>query len=106
MHTRDVARLCALAAAAELPPFTVLNAGTGQATRLEDLKEAIGGLGESKVHVHYRTPEPGTLSRSFGDMELALQELGFQPEIELTTGLAETIQWLRAETGRQRRAGT
>jgi len=96
VHIGDVARLCSLAATRQLPRLTAINAGSSQATSLGDIAKAVGELAGEKIHTAFRDPSPGTLTRSCGDMGLAYEQLGYQPEIDLKTGLSETIQWFRS----------
>ncbi|NCF64190.1 MAG: NAD-dependent epimerase/dehydratase family protein [Gammaproteobacteria bacterium] len=105
VHISDVARLCAVAATAPLPPFSVLNSGSGQATRLDDLVRITQDLSEERIQTSFRKPGAGTLTRSCGDMATAFELFGYQPMIDLQTGLPETLEWFQSRIPAQRAAG-
>jgi UDP-N-acetylglucosamine 4-epimerase len=93
VHIDDVTRLCAAAATADLPGFTILNAGSGKPTSLGDLLLLASRVSGVELGSHYRVPAPGTLVRMQACMKYAEEVLGYRPRYDLPEGLAETIDW-------------
>lgn len=93
VHIHDVARLCALATTADLPGYTVINSGAGQAHTLDELVATIATAAGVSLSSRFRHPTVETIQRTFGDMGLARRLLGYQPEIGLQQGVAETVAW-------------
>ena len=57
---------------------------------LADLKELTGKL---DVVADYREPRAGDVRHSLADISRARDLLGFEPRIDLRTGLQHTIDW-------------
>jgi nucleoside-diphosphate-sugar epimerase len=93
VHIRDVARLCALAATADLPGYTVINSGAGLAHTLDELVAMIAAEAGVDLRSQFRQPSVETIKRTLGNMDRAQQLLGYRPEIGLQQGIAETVAW-------------
>jgi len=93
VHISDVARLCGLAATAELPGYTVLNSGAGQAHTLDELVAMIAAAADFRLSSRYRHASVETINRTWGDMGGAQALLGYRPEIDLQQGIADTVAW-------------
>jgi nucleoside-diphosphate-sugar epimerase len=93
VHISDVARLCALATTAELPGFTVLNSGAGQAHTLDELVAMVATAADVRLRSRYRHASVETIHRTWGDMDSAQALLGYRPEIDLQQGIADTVAW-------------
>ncbi|MEW6428249.1 MAG: NAD-dependent epimerase/dehydratase family protein [Thermodesulfobacteriota bacterium] len=84
------------------------NIGTGVATHTEDLfatifraiKAARPGVSDVLGTPGKGPARPGDLSRSCLVIDKARGELGFSPRFDLTTGIAETLQWHLARPAR------
>jgi len=93
VHVDDVVHGCLLAATAEeLPPGQVLNLGTGVQTANEELvalaEQVTGRAVRTLLGAH---PGRGWDARSWVcDPALAGRLLGWQPAVDLRTGLART----------------
>lgn len=72
-----------------------LNIGTGQATSVNALFEAIADITGYAMAPEYAPARPGELRHIALDAELAAHELGWKPQTELREGLKATIAWLR-----------
>ena len=96
VHIADVARLCVLAATAPLPGYTVLNAGSGHATRLCELVELAARLSRRPLDVKWLGPRATTIRRTHACMSVAEHTLGFRPAVSLEEGLAGTLDWFLA----------
>lgn len=93
VHIRDVARLCALATTVDLPGYTVINSGAGDARTLDELVAMIAASAGVRMSTRFRKPSVETIKRTLGDMSRARDLLGYEPEIELEQGIAETVAW-------------
>ena len=93
VHIRDVARLCVLAATADLPDYTVLNSGFGHAHTLDDLVAMIAKAAGARLSSRYRHASIETINRTWGNMRRAQELLGYQPEVDLQEGVADTVAW-------------
>jgi len=93
VHIRDVVRLCALATTADLPGYTVFNSGSGEAYTLDELVAMIALAADVPLSSRFRKPSVETIKRTMGDMDSAKDLLGYQPEIGLQQGIAETVAW-------------
>lgn len=71
------------------------NIGTGEGTTVAALARQMADLiGYGKTPVH-APPRPGDLRKIRLDATKARRELGWQPRVQLASGLAETIEFLR-----------
>lgn len=93
VHIDDVTELCARAAMASQSGVTVLNAGSGQPTTLNDLLTLATEIYGKDLGGQYLAPAPGTLIRMQACMKQAEATLGFRPAYDLRTGLADTFDW-------------
>jgi UDP-glucose 4-epimerase len=94
VFVRDVVR--AMLAAHGHDSGGVYNVGTGDETSVLELYDAIqqaSGIERAPEHAPARL---GELQRSVLDPSLAAHELGWTPEVDLRTGLAETWSWVTA----------
>jgi UDP-glucose 4-epimerase len=72
----------------------VYNIGTGVETSVLELHELCRRVSGVDAEPEFAAPRLGELRRSFLDPALAARELGWRPERELESGLAETWQSL------------
>lgn len=74
------------------------NLGTGSEISIADLARLIitliGRQVEIKVDEERLRPENSEVQRLLSDNKLALTRLGWQPQVDLETGLKATIQWV------------
>ncbi|MFT5123961.1 MAG: NAD dependent epimerase/dehydratase [Kiritimatiellia bacterium] len=82
------------------------NLGTGREISIGDLARtiiAVTGVEAKVVTDEQRLrPEASEVERLLADARLAFEAFGWQAEIDLETGLAETVEWLRNHQGRYR----
>lgn len=85
----------------------VFNIADGKETSLEQLLNAITGalreLGVDGVDAEYDLgpARQGDIKRSWADISMARQKLGFEPRVGLEEGLAKTVRYALAASGRQ-----
>ncbi|MBO6560590.1 MAG: NAD-dependent epimerase/dehydratase family protein [Nisaea sp.] len=97
IYVGDIVRLF-LAAMSRAPeaPLTV-NGCTGQAISILKLTRAIGEACGTDLKLRHGPARPGDILHSRGNPRHAHETLGFQAEVRLGDGLADTIAWLREE---------
>ena len=88
VHVYDVARANLLALHAP-KAHAVYNVGTGKPTRIIDLAKIMARLAGVYLELEFDPPRAGDIRESVADISLIRQELGFEPRINLETGLAE-----------------
>ncbi len=98
VFVKDVARANLLAATVELPPVGPLDArafniGTGIETSVNRLAELLNQAAPSPVPVERAPARAGELQRSALRVEKAAELLGWQPQVTLEDGLAETYRF-------------
>jgi UDP-glucuronate 4-epimerase len=91
----DVVEANLLAAAASVPPGSVVNIAGGSATSLMEVVGIVGELTESPVELDRRPAQPGDVERTGGSAERAAQLLGWEPRVPLREGLAAQLAWHR-----------
>ncbi|MCZ9347641.1 NAD-dependent epimerase/dehydratase family protein, partial [Streptomyces sp. TRM76130] len=98
VDVRDIARANVLAAESDLTD-EVFNIASGTETSLKELAEglleAMGVRGLEPVHGPARSVNG--VERRLADTSRAAERLGFSAGIDLRTGLADLVQWWRAE---------
>lgn len=95
VHIDDVIRLCSAAATADMPRFTILNAGSGKPTSLRELLDLASKVSGVEFDSRYCVPDPGTLVRMQACMKHAEEVLGYRPRYDLREGLTDTFEWFR-----------
>ncbi len=71
----------------------VFNIGCGGQTSINQLASLIGELMEVDAKPVYTSPRPGDVRHSRADIRKAQRLLGYQPQVDLKTGLRQTIDW-------------
>ena len=80
-----------LAASAEGVAGETFNVACGEATTLNQLVDAIGDLAGETVEAIHGDPQPGDLPRSQADISRAREALGYEPAVDLRSGLEKTF---------------
>ena len=83
-----------LAADAPRAPGEVMNVAGGRRVSLNQLLREICELTHAKVEPRYQAARPGDVRDSLADLLLARELLGYEPQVDLRTGLARTIESL------------
>ncbi len=98
VYVGDVARAVFLGATRELPaPARVdaraFNVGTGLGTSVMDLARLLQESAGSNAETVFAPRRPGEQQESFLDASKARKELGWEPMVSLSEGLAKTFAW-------------
>jgi dTDP-L-rhamnose 4-epimerase len=99
VHVYDVARACKLALEAHNGVGEVYNIGSGQDRTIHSIARDLArvvGTPQLSPHVtgKYRA---GDIRHCFADISKARTELGFKPQVEFETGLAQLADWLSGQ---------
>jgi UDP-glucose 4-epimerase len=70
----------------------VVNVACGERTSLNQLIQHIGELAGTRLEPEYRPVRPGDVRDSVADIQAARQLLGYEPVIDLRTGLEKTYE--------------
>lgn len=95
IYADDVAAgvLAALDAPAERVAGEVFHLGTGVETSLVELAETLFEVGGRRVEIEYRPASAGDVARNVSDIGKACAVLGYEPRVDLRTGLGRTLAW-------------
>lgn len=87
VYVDDVVRANILACLSPGAPGLAINIGTGCATSLNRLLDAMGRVLKREIRPIYTEPRPGDVRDSVADISLAREVLGYIPEYGLEDGL-------------------
>jgi UDP-glucose 4-epimerase len=94
IYVKDVVRANLLAAASQ-EEGEACNVCSGRETTLLDLMEELSELNSKQPQVRFAPPRAGDIYRSLGSGEKARRKYGFETQITLAEGLAETVKWMK-----------
>lgn len=100
VHVRDVVRANLAAATADAATGDPINIGTGRSVTVRELAECLRAAADSSSEIRHIDSRDGDIEQSCADIERARHVLGFEPSVDLETGLATLVD--RSE---QERAG-
>ena len=95
LHVADAARAILLAAARWDDPSPI-NVGTGIETSVRELSDMIAAAVAFGGTIHWDPTKPDGQPRRYLDVAKARQ-FGFEAEIDLHDGIAETVEWYERE---------
>lgn len=98
VHVSDVVSALVAAASAPGAKGAVCNIGTGRATSLLELLEALSSVIGVPASPAFGPTRQGDIRHSCADITRACQLLGYQPRVSLRDGLADTIAWMRSRS--------
>ena len=102
VYVGDVARAVFLGATGDLPPAErvdarAFNVGTGVGTSVIDLARLLQEAAGSSVETVFAPKRPGEQQESFLDASKARAQLGWEPAVTLSEGLAKTFAWSESQ---------
>jgi nucleoside-diphosphate-sugar epimerase len=71
----------------------VYNVGSGRRTSITELVAALNDVLGTDLDPVYDDPRPGDIRHSGADISRARAELGYEPDVDLREGLAETVAY-------------
>ena len=96
VSVRDVVAANILACQTEPARGQVYNIGSGRASSLLDLLEALNAVLDSQIEARFVEARAGDVRDSLADIAKAQRELGYAPAVHLEQGLRGVIDWMRA----------
>ncbi|MDX8404954.1 MAG: GDP-mannose 4,6-dehydratase, partial [Mariprofundus sp.] len=93
MHVSDLARLCVVAL--EDNRCGVFNAGSGEGHSINQIIEMTRDLTGGELKVRYEEARSFDVKEVVLDISSAMQQFDWKPEVELSTGIREHMEWLR-----------
>jgi UDP-glucose 4-epimerase len=99
IYVQDVVKANLLAATAKNVSGQVMNIGSGQSVRINELWQAICTLSGRSSDPRYASKRPGDIVASLADMERARKLLGFECEASFEKGIESTFEWYRENQG-------
>lgn len=94
VNVRDVARANYLAAISSEASGS-FNLGSATRISISALARMMAESVDADVRVVYAEPRPGDVRDSLAAIDAASDALGFEPSIDITSGIAAYIEWLR-----------
>ena len=85
--------VAATLAALDASQDMILNIGSGRATSVNEIVDALRGVSEKSFEVKHMPPRHGEIGRFWCSIEHTSKALGWKPEIGLETGVARTLDW-------------
>ncbi|MGB6680411.1 MAG: NAD-dependent epimerase/dehydratase family protein [Candidatus Bathyarchaeia archaeon] len=96
IHVKDVARSVVLALENNYVNNVPINIGSGNTISIIELAEKLSELYGVKIKPHVSNEfRKGDIRHCYADISRAKKMLSFQPEISLTQGLNDLIQWAK-----------
>jgi nucleoside-diphosphate-sugar epimerase len=71
----------------------LFNIGCGVQTTINQLAALIGEMMQSDLKPVHVAPRPGDVRHSLADISKARRMLGYEPKVDLKTGLRHTVDW-------------
>jgi UDP-glucose 4-epimerase len=106
-YVEDAVEGIARAAACDALVGDAVNVARGQEVSIARIAELLARLVGRPDLAPVRAPaRPGDVLRHCADVSKARRLLGFEPRVDLETGLARTVAWLRAEGAAGREAAS
>jgi len=99
VNVRDVVQ-ANLRAAAARESSGAYNIGSGTRITINRLVALLREASGLEPTVQQGPPRPGDVRHSLADISAARATLGFEPVVDMRTGLAEYVRWARMEVGR------
>jgi UDP-glucose 4-epimerase len=75
----------------------VFNLGSGTRVSINQLAEMVSEAAGLHLNKRHASPRKGDVRHSLADISRAKGAFGFTPKVDLRTGLAEYIVWLKAD---------
>lgn len=85
--------------------FDVLNLGSGRPVTLEELVDVLGRVLGIEPRVAHEPVPPVDVDRTHADIGRARRVIGYDPSVDLETGLRRFVEWYREESDVGDRAG-
>lgn len=98
-YVGDIVAANVAAATADVEPGAVANVAGGSSCTLGHLVGLVGELAGCEVPLERRPAQAGDVGRTGGSIERAHDLLGWEPSVDLRTGVARQVDWHRRRRG-------
>ena len=98
-YVDDVVEGNLLALTAPCAAGQAINIGSDTSTSIRQLVEVLNELLGTQLPPRYVPPRPGDIRHSRADISRAQDILGYNPTVDLKTGLKRTLAWFRDRAG-------
>ncbi len=99
-YVGDVVEATARAITADVPPAAVLDIASAAPVDVAGLIDLLQTLVEpDRVDVRQERERRGDVPRTAGRIELTYEHLGWEPQVDLRTGLSRQVEWHRRRGG-------
>jgi UDP-glucuronate 4-epimerase len=78
--------------------FEIINLGGSDPHTLAELISGVEEVTGMKAEITRLPDQPGDVPRTYADVSKARRLLGYEPSVDLKTGLGAYLRWLRAQT--------
>lgn len=95
-YVDDIVAGTLAAATAEGAVGGVFNLGGGSRITLNDLLTLMARITGASLRIERQAPQAGDVRHTWADIARARQVLGFQPQVDLTTGLRREWAWIQS----------
>ena len=75
-------------------PGRVYNIGGGSRVSLREVFEMLARVSGRRVGIDHQPPQKGDMRDTYADTTRARADLGFQPSVDLESGLGEMFRWM------------
>ncbi|MHB1947012.1 MAG: NAD-dependent epimerase/dehydratase family protein [Gammaproteobacteria bacterium] len=99
LYVDDLVRFVELALEKQPEKYRLYNCGYGKAVAIKDLVNKIVAASGKKLVIEHDLSQPTIKTSLFLDCELAKQELGWEVQTDLETGIKNTLQWWNENIG-------
>jgi UDP-glucuronate 4-epimerase len=80
--------------------YAVYNLGVSRPVSVNDLIAMLEETMQKKATTERKPRRPGDADRTYADVTLAREELGYEPSTDLKTGLERFVEWFRSQRGK------
>jgi len=95
IHVSDLVELCALCGSTDLTG--IFNAGSGRGTSIQDILETVARVTGQDVVPTFKPGRGFDVPRVVLDISAIREATGWQPKIELESGVEDTWKWIRQQ---------
>jgi len=93
MHVSDLSRLCV--SALESETCGVFNAGSGEGNSINQIVDLIRNLADEELQIDYRQGRACDVQEVVLDISKAIEAFNWSPEVSLSDGILNHLEWLR-----------
>lgn len=94
-YVADAVAATVAAAAADVEPGATINVAGGSGTSVKEILDMVGEILGHGVPVRWAQEQAGDVRRTGGATERACAVLGWEPKVDLRTGLERQMEWHR-----------